>query len=284
MNVTQAVVPTRFTAKTHAAMRYVAQRGLLKPAVWTFTKVTVLGRHRLAGLDAPFILVANHLSHLDAPLIVSALPSRLSRRLAAAAASDYFFDVPWRRGLTSLFFNAFPVHRDGAERSRDDTGRRGYGPERPGDGSAQLDDGPRASPRNGVTHGPERPEAAYSARHLLQMGVPILVFPEGGRQKNGRTGAFKPGAARLAVDLGVPCIPTAIIGTREAHPPGAAWPKSGRPPIGVSFGSPLRPSADDNAETFSERLRAEVVNLMNTSTPAILGRPADADGSYHLEP
>lgn len=255
MSQPKATVPARFTAKSHAFARYVAQRGLLKPAVWTFTKVTVLGRHRLAGLNGPFIVVANHLSHLDAPLIMSALPARMSRRLAAAAASDYFFDVPWRRGLTSLFFNAFPVYRDSADKE------------------------PRRE-----TVGRERPEPTYSARTLLQMGVPILVFPEGGRQKTGRTGQFKPGAARLAVELGVPCVPAAIIGTHEAHPPGASWPRSGRPPIGVSFGEPLRPSADDNAETFSERLRAEIVWLMNTSSPAIMGRPADADGSYHLEP
>ena len=29
------------------------------------------------------------------------------------AAADYFFDVWWRKGLTSLFFNAFPVDRTG---------------------------------------------------------------------------------------------------------------------------------------------------------------------------
>ena len=256
MSQPEAGIPARFTAKSHAAMRYLVQRGLLKPAVWTFTKVTVLGRHRLDELNGPFILVANHLSHLDAPLILSALPGRMSRKLAAAAASDYFFDVPWRRGLTSLFFNAFPVRRDSGDKEP-----REAAPER------------------------LRPEVAYSARTLLEMGVPILVFPEGGRQKSGRTGPFKPGAARLAVDLGLPCVPAAIIGTYEAQPPGTSWwPKSGRPPIGVSFGAPLRPNADDNAETFSERLRAEIVELMNTSTPAIMGRRADADGSYHLEP
>ena len=253
MSQPKATVPARFTATSHAVARFVAQRGILKPAVWTFTKVTVLGRHRLSGLNGPFIVVANHLSHLDAPLIVSALPARMSRRLAAAAASDYFFDVPWRRGLTSLFFNAFPVRRDSSEAQREE-------PER------------------------VRPEPTYSARSLLEVGVPILVFPEGGRQKTGQTGQFKPGAARLAVELGIPCIPAAIIGTYDAHPPGASWPRSGRPPVGVSFGTPLRPSADDNAESFSERLRSEIVELMNTSTPAIMGRPANADGSYHLEP
>ncbi len=101
----------RYTSSGHAAARYVAQRGLLKPLVWSLVDVTVLGTEHLDGLRAPFVVVGNHSSHLDAPLVLGALPSRLSRYLAAGAAADYFFDVWWRKGLTALFFNAFPVER-----------------------------------------------------------------------------------------------------------------------------------------------------------------------------
>jgi 1-acyl-sn-glycerol-3-phosphate acyltransferase len=59
------------------------------------------------------VVVSNHASHLDAPLILGSLPRKLARYLAAGAAADYFFDVWWRKGLTSLFFNAFPVDRTG---------------------------------------------------------------------------------------------------------------------------------------------------------------------------
>lgn len=104
---------SRYTSSAHAATRWVAQRGLLKPLVWSLTSVTVQGVEHLEGLRAPFVVVANHSSHLDAPLILGALPSRLARYLAAGAAADYFFDVWWRKGLTALFFNAFPVERNG---------------------------------------------------------------------------------------------------------------------------------------------------------------------------
>ena len=73
----------------------------------------MLGREHLEGLSGPFVVVSNHASHLDAPLIIGALPRKLSRYVAAGAAADYFFDVWWRKGLTSLFFNAFPVDRTG---------------------------------------------------------------------------------------------------------------------------------------------------------------------------
>lgn len=102
----------RFTSPTVAAVRFVAQRGLLKPLVWSLVRVTVDGREHLAALDRPFIAVANHSSHLDAPLIIGALPRPLARYLAAGAAADYFFDVPWRKWLTTLFFNAFAIERN----------------------------------------------------------------------------------------------------------------------------------------------------------------------------
>src|SRR6476619_247569 len=119
---------TRYTSPVHAGARFVAQRGLLKPLVWRLVTVTVLGEERLKGLNRPFVVVSNHASHLDAPLILGALPRKLARYVAAGAAADYFFDVWWRKGLTSLFFNAFPVDRSGLR------GRKGMA-------TSLLDDG-----------------------------------------------------------------------------------------------------------------------------------------------
>lgn len=101
----------QFDSRSAAAVRYVAQRGLLKSIVWTNTRVKVVGRERLRDLDGAFIVVANHSSHLDTPLIQGALPARLSTHLASGAAADYFFDVKWRRIVTGIFFNTFPVDR-----------------------------------------------------------------------------------------------------------------------------------------------------------------------------
>jgi 1-acyl-sn-glycerol-3-phosphate acyltransferase len=102
----------RFTSPGVARVRKVAQRGLLKPLVWRLVRVTTRGEERLKDLKAPFIVVANHSSHLDAPLVIGALPYRLARYLAAGAAADYFFDVQWRKWLTTLFFNAFAIERN----------------------------------------------------------------------------------------------------------------------------------------------------------------------------
>jgi len=122
------VCSSDLTSPVMAGARFVAQRGLLKPFIWRKATVTVLGRESLTDVHGPFVVVSNHTSHLDAPLIISALPRRLSRYVAAGAAADYFFDVWWRKGLTALFFNAFPVDRTGLR------GRRGLA-------TSLLDDG-----------------------------------------------------------------------------------------------------------------------------------------------
>ena len=102
----------RFTSPGVARVRRVAQRGMLKPLVWRLVRVTTKGEEDIKDLEAPFIVVANHSSHLDAPLVIGALPYRLARYLAAGAAADYFFDVQWRKWLTTLFFNAFAIERN----------------------------------------------------------------------------------------------------------------------------------------------------------------------------
>jgi len=104
----------------------------MKPVIWSLTSVKVFGKENLDGLKAPYIVVANHSSHLDAPLIMGALPQQHTRYLASNAAADYFFDVRWRRTLTQLFFNAFPVDRTGLR------GRNGVAKELLGSGVPLL--------------------------------------------------------------------------------------------------------------------------------------------------
>ena len=218
----------RFTSRSQAVARFVAQRGILKGFVWGMEKVTVIDRHKLAGVKRPFVVVANHSSHLDAPLIMGALPRPLARYLAAGAAGDYFFDVWWRRGLTALFFNAFPVDRSGK------------------------------NPRN------------INAKMLLQHDVPVLVFPEGTRSKDGTMGHFKPGGAALATATGVPILPVAIIGAHQAHPRGSKWPKSGKP-VAVIFGAPMRALDNENPTEFMARVRAVIADMLEQHSTRILG-------------
>ena len=52
----------------------------------------------------------------------------------------------------------------------------------------------------------------------LKAGMPLFVFPEGGRSRDGKLGPFMSGPAYMAIRAGVPLIPMALIGTYELLP------------------------------------------------------------------
>lgn len=91
--------------------RAALQRYALAPLISFETSPRVEGLDVLGDLRPPVIFVANHSSHLDAPLVLTSLPPAWRARTATGAAADYFFDVWWRAAATALVFNAFPVER-----------------------------------------------------------------------------------------------------------------------------------------------------------------------------
>lgn len=214
---------SRYHARWHRWARFVAQRLVLGPVVRTVTDVSVVGAEHLRGVDGPFVIVTNHSSHLDAPLVVTRLPYRLTRQLAVNAAADYFYQRWWMKALTSLFFNTFPVQRTVESMGK---GR------------------------------------AMSAR-LLGEGIPVLIFPQGTRRSGeGSAVRFKPGAASLCLTYDVPCVPIAILGTDAAMPVGRFWPVWGRPPVMLLVGAPMRPDDGEKLRGFNARVEAKVSAMM----------------------
>ncbi|HJT02665.1 MAG TPA: lysophospholipid acyltransferase family protein [Pseudonocardiaceae bacterium] len=100
------------------AIRNLLQQAVLRPVVWSQTRPVVHGREYLESIRGPAIFVANHSSHLDTPLVLGALPPRITKKLAVGAAADYFFDSRTIAAATTLLFNAFPVERRPSRRGR----------------------------------------------------------------------------------------------------------------------------------------------------------------------
>src|SRR3989304_469637 len=71
----------------------------------------------------------------------------------------------------------------------------------------------------------------------LARGEVVMLFPEGTRSPDGRLMTAEPGAAFLALHAGVPVLPMAVIGTQQAMPKGARFPR--RLPGGVRMGPPI---------------------------------------------
>ncbi len=71
----------------------------------------------------------------------------------------------------------------------------------------------------------------------LKSGVPLFIFPEGGRSRTGLPGPFLNGPAYLAIRAQVPLVPMALAGTFELLPIGAS---EYRPsPLTLTVGEPL---------------------------------------------
>ena len=93
----------------------VATRGCLQAPLFALLRCVapsmVSGLERLEAIAPPALFVANHESHLDTPVLLAALPPAWRRRVAVAAARDYFFAQPAIGAAVGLTFGAFPIER-----------------------------------------------------------------------------------------------------------------------------------------------------------------------------
>ena len=86
---------------------------LIGPVIeWLMHGPVVVGAEHLAELDGPAIICPTHASHFDFSAVRLALGSRHRRRLAAAAAADYFRMNPLRWFLAA-WLGAFAFNRAG---------------------------------------------------------------------------------------------------------------------------------------------------------------------------
>jgi 1-acyl-sn-glycerol-3-phosphate acyltransferase len=105
-------------------------------------------------------------------------------------------------------------------------------------------------------------EAVETAVRLARDGQVVVMFPEGTRRKKGmlkkRQARPRSGAARIALEAGVPLIPAAVSGTDSLLALG---------PLRVAYGPPVETDdlpPDDlrrSAQTATERLMTRITEL-----------------------
>ena len=94
---------------------------LARPAARVLAPATVRGLEHLQHVEKPVIFAANHLSHMDTPLLLTTLPVEFRHRTVVAAASDYFFDRTWKAVLSSFALATIPIERSRVNRKSGDT-------------------------------------------------------------------------------------------------------------------------------------------------------------------
>jgi 1-acyl-sn-glycerol-3-phosphate acyltransferase len=114
--------------------------------------------------------------------------------------------------------------------------------------------------------GGARPHLEY-LKELLQDKWSVIIFPEGRLTATGAIGAFRKGAAILAMDTGTPIVPAYVDGMYEVLPRFRRIPRPGR--VTVSFGRPMRPSPADDYDSFIAAVESVVRHLAGPKGVAI---------------
>ena len=182
-----------------------------------FTQVE--GLEHLKTIDGPVVFAANHLSHMDVPVILAAMPGRWRARVAPAMLKEFFeahfhrSGHTWRQWFTNslnyylacFYFNGFPI-----------------------------------------------PQREIGTRHTLHyMGdlvsdnLSILIFPEGVRGETGVIKPFRGGIGMIASRLDVPVVPVRLDGVDRVLHQTRRMVRPGR--VRVAFGAPMRLQGEDYA-------------------------------------
>ena len=158
-----------------------------------------------------FVLAANHCSHLDALALGAALTPRHRERAFPIAAGDVFFQTRVTSTFSAIMLNALPMWRKNC--------------------------GPHA--------------LADLRRKLQEERAIFIIFPEGGRSRNGSMMPFKHGLGMLVAETNVPVVPCGLVGTFEALPPERNIPR----PVAITLaiGDPLQfPSTTNDRTGWSQ--------------------------------
>jgi 1-acyl-sn-glycerol-3-phosphate acyltransferase len=92
----------------------------------------------------------------------------------------------------------------------------------------------------------------------LEAGLPLVIFPEGGRSANGELKSMVAGGAWMAIKAQVPLVPLTLIGTYELLP---IHTYVMRPrPLKLIIGDPIPTTglATRDAEALTNRLRSVI--------------------------
>jgi len=209
-------------------IRRLSQATWILPLARVFAHARVDGLEHLQGLGGPVVFASNHQSHMDVPVILSALPGRWRARVAPAMAKEFFkahffpAGYTWRERFTNglnyylaaFYFNAFPL------------------PQR------------EAGARQTLQYIGELTGERWS----------ILIFPEGLRSSTGDIKPFRGGIGMIGSRLDIPIVPVRIDDVDKLLPVGATFIRPGR--VRVAFGAPLRLRGSDYADLASQVERA----------------------------
>ena len=210
---------------------------VMRPFTWLLAAPRVVGPEKPLP-EGPLLIVANHVTAYDGPLIQYALPGPYRRWIATAMMGEMLEDYrhwrnpdwpPGHKGfyilgppaywLVTALFNVFPLPR-----------QRDF--------------------QRSFAH----------AGKALDHGYNVMVFPEGTRSAEGQLARFRPGIGLLVKQSYVPVLPVGIRGLGELVTGKRRWFRSGT--IEVHIGEAIRFGPEESEAAITARLHDEVERLI----------------------
>ena len=224
--------PTSWSRRFPAtAIRNFILTTLASPLTRRLTTMDVRGRENLPPNGTTAIYTANHTSHLDTIIVLSALNSARRRRTVVAAASDTFFTKLSTARITVLLVNAIPIERHKVNRQSAAQAieilNQGWDlliyPE-----GGRTPTGPMLEFKGGAAYLAERSNAVVVPTFMLGAGEWLSHY------------------AKAPMYL--------------------AMPKKWRSPVTVAFGTPLVVQEGENIRRFGQRIQDAVIDLARETT------------------
>jgi long-chain acyl-CoA synthetase len=222
------------------ATRVLFQEAVMRPLVWLLAAPSVSPAGGFRQPSQPSLLIANHVTAFDAPLVLYALPATMRRRVAIAMSGEMLEDwrharnqgnwllnllAPFEYWLVTTLFNVFPLPRT-----------VGF--------------------RRSFAH----------AGEALDRGYHVLIFPEGHRSADGALQPFRSGIGLLAQESGATVLPIALKGLGELKLRRQSWFRSGN--LEVRVGQTVAPNPDLAPEQLAEALHHALAALLQLVTLA----------------
>jgi 1-acyl-sn-glycerol-3-phosphate acyltransferase len=167
-----------------SAIAHQAWCALTESYLKIFHRFRVSGREHLPK-GSPFVVVANHASHLDAIALAVGLPALLRRHAFPIAAGDTFFETKATAAFAAIFLNALPLWRKKCGSHAMETLRE----------------------------------------RLVEGNAIYLLFPEGTRTRDGSMAEFRSGIGMIVAGTNVPVVPAYLDGCFVAMPPKTKFPR-----------------------------------------------------------
>ncbi len=211
-----------------SSLSHACALALLRSYFFAYHRMSVRGRENLPS-KPPFVLIANHASHLDALILAACLSRRVGGCVHPIAAGDVFFETPLVSAFAAMAINALPMWRKKVGRHALD------------DLKARLHAG----------------ECAY------------ILFPEGARTRDGSALKWKAGIGMMVAGTQIPVIPCRIDGAFDALRPESTLPRPVKIRVEVfpAMRFAQEPNAREGWDRIAAALKERVVGGQTPTGP-----------------